>query len=228
MNKDRKIRILYCIIFLLVMVIAAFFVRRIIIRRLSSRRAGGSPYYDLRVNTFRDMPRNTGQILFLGDSITDWCKFDELLPFPVINRGIAGDTTTGVLNRLDEVISLRPKKLFLLIGTNDIALCLTTDTIAGNIRKIIARIQEGTPETKIYIQGLFPTRGNAERPNVSIQDLNGRLKVVAGEMHCTYIELYPLLLVDGELGREYTIDGLHLTGAAMARWMEFLKPYLDE
>ena len=174
------------------------------------------------------MPIKTGQILFLGDSITDWCNFSELLPFPVINRGIAGDTSAGVLNRLDEVISLRPRKLFLLIGTNDIAQGLDTGIIAGNIRQIITRIHDGTNGTKIYLQGVFPTRGNDPRPNVRIQELNAKLQGIAHESGCTYIDLYPLLLIDGELGQQYTVDGLHLTGAAMAKWMEFLRPYLDE
>ncbi len=171
---------------------------------------------------------NTGQILFLGDSITEGCNFKELLPFQVINRGIAGDVTFGVLNRLDEVISLRPRKLFLLIGINDIGSGIGTGAIAGNIRQIISRLHDGTPETKIYLQSLFPTRGRTERPNSRIQELNAELKDIAEEMNCTYIDLYPLLLIDGELGSEYTLDGLHLTGLGYNRWLDFLRPYLDE
>lgn len=224
MNQLRKIRLLYGIIIVLLIVIVSFLGRRII-RRTASY---GISYYDIKVNAFRAMPRKTGQILFLGDSITDWCNFDELLSFPVINRGIAGDTTTGVLGRLNEVISLRPRKLFLLIGTNDIGTGIDTDTIAHNIRQIILRLQDGTPETKIYLQSLFPTRDNEPRPNLRIQELNSQLKDIAHETDCIYIDLYPLLLVDGKLGREYTLDGLHLTGLAMAKWMEYLKPYLEE
>ncbi|MBQ3447361.1 MAG: hypothetical protein IJG37_06945, partial [Synergistaceae bacterium] len=78
-------------------------------------------YYEKKLGEFRAMTRRTGGIVFLGDSITDFLDFDEFLPsHHVINRGIAGDTTHGVLYRLGEVISLRPRKLFILIGTNDI------------------------------------------------------------------------------------------------------------
>ncbi len=227
MKQDKRIRLLYGIILLLLLVIASFFARRIAVRMLQ-RWEYNTSYYEKRVKAFRTMQRNIGQILFLGDSITEGCNFKELLPFQVINRGIAGDVTFGVLNRLDEVISLRPRKLFLLIGINDIGSGIGTGAIAGNIRQIISRLHDGTPETKIYLQSLFPTRGRTERPNSRIQELNAELKDIAEEMNCTYIDLYPLLLIDGELGSEYTLDGLHLTGLGYNRWLDFLRPYLDE
>jgi lysophospholipase L1-like esterase len=63
-----------------------------------------------------------GSIVFLGDSITDFFRVNEFFPgVYVINRGISGDTTDGVLNRLAEsVYELSPSKIFLMIGTNDL------------------------------------------------------------------------------------------------------------
>lgn len=188
-------------------------------------------YYKERLEYFKAMSREEGQIIFLGDSITELVKFDELLPsMDIINRGILGDTTAGVLNRLDEIISLRPRKLFLLIGTNDMGLTygLMLNKIAGNIRQIVLRLKEGTPETKIYLQGLFPRYSRSGFLKLMIRWLNSKLKTIAEETGCTYIDLYPLLLVDGELGKEYSPDNLHLTILGMTKWMEFLKPYLDE
>ena len=228
MTQTQKIKILYAIIFILLALIASFYSMRII-RRITASNQPAVSYYDIKVNIFNAMPRQTGQILFLGDSITDWCDFEELLPdMRIINRGIAGDTTSGVLRRLDEVISLRPSKLFLLIGTNDIANGAGIAEIAKNIRQIISRLHNGTPSTKIYVQSIFPTRYNASRPNTSIQELNAELKAIASETKCIYIDLYPLLLEDGMLGEKYTIDGLHLTGLAMSKWIEFVKPCLTE
>ena len=171
-----------------------------------------------------------GSIVFLGDSITDFVDFDEVLPsYHIVNRGIAGDTTSGVLRRLGEVISLRPRKLFLLIGTNDIGMDLWTAPIARNIREIVSRVQEKSPSTKIYLQAVFPTRHDRSRPNDLIQELNAEIAAIAQEKHCTFIDLYPLLLdSEGLLAEEYTVDGLHLSDSGNAKWMAYILPYLDE
>ena len=179
---------------------------------------------------FNAMQENTAGIVFLGDSITDYADFDALLPeHHIINRGIAGDTTSGVLKRLGEVISLKPGKLFLLIGTNDIGDGLETAPIVRNIRQIVSRVKEKSPETRIYLQAVFPTRHIGTRPNAEITALNTSLKAVAEALHCTFIDLYPLLLDgEGELAEEYTVDGLHLSPAAYEVWMKFILPYLSE
>ena len=187
-------------------------------------------YYVRKVKSFQAMPRELDRIIFLGDSITDFVNFDEVLPsYRIINRGIAGDTTSGVLRRLGEVISLRPEKLFLLIGTNDLGQDVWPEAIARNIREIVSRVQAKSPQTRIYLQAVFPTRHNSSRPNELIQELNTGIRVIAEELNCTFIDLYPLLLdAEGLLAEEYTLDGLHLSDKAVAKWMEFITPYLDE
>ena len=187
-------------------------------------------YYTKKVKEFRAMPRTEGSVVFLGDSITDYVDFDALLPqYHIINMGIAGDTTSGVLRRLGAVISLRPRKLFLLIGTNDIGMDLWTAPIARNIREIVSRVQEKSPQTRIYLQAVLPTRGLTERPNTLVQELNAEIQAIAQEKHCTFIDLYTLFLDSGgDLAREYTLDGLHLSDSGNARWMAHVVPYLDE
>ena len=187
-------------------------------------------YYTKKVKEFRAMKVPEGSIVFLGDSITDFVDFDEVLPsYHIVNRGIAGDTTSGVLRRLGEVISLRPRKLFLLIGTNDIGMDLWTAPIARNIREIVSRVQAKSPSTKIYLQALFPTRHDRSRPNDLIQELNAEIAAIAQEKHCTFIDLYPLLLdSEGLLAEEYTVDGLHLSDSGNAKWLAYVVPYLDE
>ena len=187
-------------------------------------------HYEEMVKMFDDTHEDSGGIVFLGDSITEFLNVDEFLPsYHIIKRGIAGDTTSGVLRRLGEVIALKPRKLFLLIGTNDIGIDLWTTSIARNIREIVSRIQAKSPETKIYLESLFPTRHIPSRPNAYIQELNHEIAAIAQDLHCTFIDLYPLLLgEDGELAEEYTLDGLHLSDKAVAKWTAYLVPYLDE
>lgn len=170
------------------------------------------------------------EIVFLGDSITDYVDFREYLPsYRIINMGIAGDTTTGVLRRLDEVIRIEPEKLFLLIGINDICDGIETARIVRNIRKILERVKERLPRTKNYLQAVFPVRLTDIRINVEVRALNTSLRELAKALKCTFVDLYPLLLDDcGELGEEYTVDGLHLSDKAMSRWMSYITQYLDE
>ena len=186
-------------------------------------------HYKEMTKLFDNMHEASGGIVFLGDSITEFLNVDEYLPaYHIINRGIAGDTTSGVLRRLGGVIALKPRKLFLLIGTNDIGDGVFTAPIARNIREIVSRVQAKSPQTKIYLQGVFPTR-LASRTNDEVQALNHEISAIAEDLHCTFIDTYPLLLApDGELAEEYTIDGLHLSAAAMAKWTAYLVPYLDE
>ena len=222
-----------CICLAVVLAVAAVCVyhyRRPIARMLIYHGTIERPYYAEKVKEFQAMPKTEGNIVFLGDSITDFVNFDEFLPsYHIINRGIAGDTTSGVLRRLGEVISLRPRKLFLLIGTNDIGNDVMPVPIARNIREIVSRVQAKSPETRIYFQGVFPTRRDFSRPNELIQELNAEIAAIAQEKHCTFVDLYPLLLdSEGMLAEEYTLDGLHLSNSGNAKWMAYVVPYLDE
>ncbi|MBW6498842.1 MAG: sialate O-acetylesterase, partial [Bacteroidales bacterium] len=79
-------------------------------------------FYEQRQSMFELLPDTDGEIIMLGNSITNVGAWEELLQNPrVKNRGISGDNTFGVLARMDEVLSSKPAKIFILIGINDIA-----------------------------------------------------------------------------------------------------------
>lgn len=235
--KQRKIFILCAIILILVVIVSAKPLKSIIAPAIRKYSGGYSitwnAYYRTKVKMFRNSNTDSKSgIVFLGDSLTDYVNFDDYFPFPVLNRGIAGDTTAGVLNRIDDVIALAPSKLFLLIGTNDIGSGLKPEKIIANIRKIIALIQENSPGTKIYVQSLFPTNNtkfNSGRPIKTITEVNSKLEELAKSMNCDFIDLYPLLTTfSGELDEIYTLDGLHLNARAIAIWMKFIAPYVNQ
>lgn len=240
MESRKKIRILYSVIAVLIILLGLISGRRII-NRLERRNAASiinQGYYQMKLNTFKAMTKynNSGNnsIVFLGDSLTDYANFDEILHDSRIrNRGIAGDTTLGVLNRLDEVTDMKPAKLFILIGTNDIACGRSADEIIQSIRQIISRVQTESPDTKIYLQSLFPVNNikfRTGRPVETIQAVNAGLKILADDLKCVFIDTYPLLLNESEnaLDVKYTPDGLHFNGAGIVKWAEFLKSYVNE
>ena len=81
----------------------------------------------------------------LGDSLTEWGNWHELVPeHRVINRGVAGDTSSGVLDRLQEVIDRRPRLVFVMVGTNDIGLQVPPETLLSNLREIVTRLRNAS------------------------------------------------------------------------------------
>lgn len=80
-----------------------------------------STYYYQRASLFESLPVTSEDIIFIGNSITDGGEWHELFNNPhVKNRGISGDTTQGVFDRLDAIVNGQPAKIFLMIGINNV------------------------------------------------------------------------------------------------------------
>lgn len=190
-----------------------------------------STYYRQKVTQFRLIRDvETGEIIFLGDSITDIAEWADLLKNgKVKNRGISGDNTFGVLNRLDEVISRKPSKLFIMIGINDIAANIPDSVIMQNYATIIKRVKAASPDTKVYIQSILPANNlfsefqRHQRKETHVNAVNSYLQQLAREQQCTYVDLYQVMQdSDGRLNKQYTNDGLHLTGEGYMMWKKVL------
>lgn len=187
--------------------------------------------YPVQVDMFRSFPNSKKDIIFLGNSLTAHMKWDELLGNKwARNRGISGDITFGVLQRLDEVIEGRPKKVFLLIGINDISRNIPDSLIVANYRTIVSRIRQGSPRTRIYLQTLLPVNNeftqfkNHYNKDSHIAYVNEELKKIAREFGVTLIDLHPHFQgADGKLDKTLTHDGLHLTIEGYRRWADVLK-----
>ncbi|HEY0041529.1 MAG TPA: GDSL-type esterase/lipase family protein, partial [Flavisolibacter sp.] len=118
-------------------------------------------YYEQKATLFRLLPDTKGEIIFLGNSITDIGEWTEIWQnLNVKNRGISGDNTFGVLARLDEVTSSKPAKIFIMIGINDIAKGTPDSAIIANHKKMYERIRSVSPKTKIYVQSILPTNAD--------------------------------------------------------------------
>lgn len=187
--------------------------------------------YDLKKELFRSFKNSEKDVVFLGNSITANVDWSELLQMKEArNRGISGDITFGVLERLDEVIEGRPAKVFILIGINDISRNIPDSIIAENHRKIVARIKKGSPKTKIYLETLLPVNNtftqfkNHYNKDEHIQYVNERLKETAKAYGAVLIDLHPYFQdSEGKLKKEFTEDGLHLKAAGYKLWADILK-----
>lgn len=192
-----------------------------------------STYYYQRKSLFEQLPDTRGEILLIGDSITDGGEWSELLNNrKVKNRGISGDVTQGVLDRLAEITKGRPRKVFLMIGVNDLARGIPAATVTANIFRIVERIRQASPGTKIYVQSILPVNdqfskfGNHVNKGDEIRTINRQLQEKAGKGY-EYIDLYSgFATEEGRLKPEYTNDGLHLTGAGYVKWAAMIKGIL--
>lgn len=193
----------------------------------SSYRPGS---YQLKVDQFKAFPNSTKDIIFLGNSITAGTDWSELLQNPnVKNRGIGGDITFGVLQRLQEVTEGKPQKVFVLIGINDISRKIPDEVILNNYKRIISQIKKESPSTKIYLQTLLPV--NADIPpekgqfgkDEHIAAVNAGLKELGKKEGVTVIDIHPHFLKDGKLDALLTYDGLHLNINGYKRWAKILK-----
>ena len=189
------------------------------------------PSYDLRLNQFRSFPNSTNDIIFLGNSITAGVEWAELLQNNhVKNRGISGDITFGVLQRLDEITEGKPAKVFILIGINDVSKGIPDSVTSANHKRIVQYIKARSPKTKIYMQTLLPVNKNFGRhaahynKDEMVLRINERIRALVKEEGIELIDLYPEFLnSNGKLVDKYTYDGLHLTIAGYNKWADILK-----
>lgn len=186
-------------------------------------------YYLDKTSHFHALPNNNSAIIFLGDSLTDNCEWAEVFGDNRIkNRGISGDRTDGVLNRLDEIVANQPQKIFLLIGTNDLVQGVEESIIVNNYQLILNELKETLPETKVFVQSVLPINSKIARQKLNIKlknekiiSLNAKLKELAKEFSFQYIDLFSCLSdSNNEFDARYTTDGIHLNGQAYLVWKE--------
>ncbi len=200
----------------------------------------GSTYF-ARTNEFKIYNRfaKPGGIVFVGDSLTQRYPLNEFYPgLHVYNRGIDGDTTEGVLKRLElSIFDLKPIIVVLQIGTNDLQVAgLSKDNTIANIQQIVRTIQTTQPLIKIILVSLYPVNLSVDklvnkfivgpRNNETIQTINLAIEKIQG---VTYVNAYPHLLnEDNELNMQFSKEGLHLSLAGYATITPLIRNAIDK
>lgn len=213
------------ITFLLIMLavtLTLFIITRLAVEKLEHN------HYKQRADLYRYCRIQKGDIVLLGDSITDGGCWDELFPgMNIKNRGINADDTVGVLARIDDILCCEPAALFILIGTNDLNWWnyRHDQEILANYEKILARCKELSPSTQVFVQSILP---RAKRFANHITMLNLHLEKLAEKYECTFINLFPHFADEtGALKAEFNNDHLHLMAAGYKVWVNLLTPYLN-
>lgn len=191
---------------------------------------GIAAIYAHRKSQFEMLPVDTAQIVMWGNSLTRQGEWAELLGRPdVRNRGIEGDHIAGLLERMDEVVALQPKWLFVMIGINDL-LFHEPGFVIRQYEVLLQQLKQKLAQTQVVVQSLLPVN-NEVRPlgirNEDIQTINEELKALAARYGSRYLDLYPLFADEqGRLDARFTLDGIHLNGPAYRLWAEAVKEVL--
>lgn len=201
-------------------------------------RTDSQKYYDNKCKSYATQNFNLakGQIVFIGDSITDLYVLDDHysdLSRATYNRGIGGDTTAGVLKRLKvSLFDIEPSVVVLLIGTNDINGGVDIDLIMERYEAIIDEIYSELPDVELYCMSIIPQNEDLKldvaKNTEKILEINPRIKTLVESKGATHIDLFtPLADENNHLKKEYSDDGIHLNTAGLSVWTELIKPYLD-
>lgn len=117
-----------------------------------------TPHITMTKSQFELLPDSKTDIVFVGDSITEFGWWEEWFPDNnVKNRGISGDVVQGVLHRIDGISSLSPKQVFLMIGINDIFQEHSIEHIKDIYLQLCKKMSKEMPNTQIYLQSILPT-----------------------------------------------------------------------
>lgn len=193
-----------------------------------------STYYHQRKTLFETLPHSSNEVVFVGNSITDGGEWNEMFGDKRIkNRGISGDITAGVIYRIHEIVKRKPAKVFLLIGTNDLARGVSADSVAKNILLMANYIKQESPSTKLFVQSILPVNnvygkfGGHTNKTDAILKVNSLLSSQAASNGYTFVNLYPYFLnQQGKMDTQYSNDGLHLMGAGYMLWKHIVYPFV--
>lgn len=197
------------------------------------------PFRNHRYDSFKVLAPAEGSILFIGNSITDMHCWPEVFKtsdgnyLPIVNRGNSGTYSTEQSDNLESYLLNKPKKVFMMIGTNDLAtsggLNFSGEQILSYIKSIVERIRMRSPETKIYLYSIL-NNSTYNRVEATWLHTNDIIKAYVDAQNAdwlTYIDLYDALTGVAS-GGVWSYDNLHLTAAAYKVWCDNICQYLQE
>lgn len=183
-------------------------------------------HYQERISSFKRDTLKTGDVVMLGNSLTEQGRNwgDRFGLEKVKNRGIAGDNAYGVMARLDEIICAEPSKVFLMIGTNDLWLNDSPETIADNIVEL-GHLLSQSVHTQVYVQTIMPVEAGHDKTE-KINRINELLRMAESD-DFVLLDTFDAMSDDsGVLLPALTTDGVHLTSSGYDQWTDFLKPFV--
>ncbi len=172
------------------------------------------------------------KIIFLGDSHVGNGMWEEIFNNShILNRGIGGDTSFGVLQRVGNITFLEPRKLFIMVGINDLSNHITIEQILDNYKTILDIFQKNSPKTEIFVHSTLPINNdiirNGVKPSIIIE-FNEGLKKIIEERDLNYIDLYSVFVDNkNHLDKKHAFDGIHLNAEGYMIWKQQIEEFVN-
>ena len=175
-------------------------------------------------NSLRQMNAKA-DIVFFGDSLTYYGDFASAFPGKVVcNLGLRGDTIQGMIERIQQVRILKPERVYLMVGLNDVAVC-RIDEFVNNYSRLVNALMNELKSARIYVQSMLPVNNVdfiISCNNLQIRTYNEAIRCIANKFGIPYLDLYSVYGGTGFLEKDKTIDGIHLKLESYQEWIHFL------
>ncbi|WP_122082387.1 SGNH/GDSL hydrolase family protein [Vibrio coralliirubri] len=182
--------------------------------------------YIMTSDNHRHFSPNADLVMF-GDSITEWAPWADIFrDVSMVNRGLAGDTTTGMLRRIDTTLNVKPKMVCFMAGINDLAQGYDVDHIYQNYINMLKVWQEN--DIRILVQSTLYVGSKLQGLNPSVELLNSKISEYCAQQGIAFLDVNSVLSPNQLLSNEYSCDDLHLNAKAYQAWAEILQPTIEE
>ncbi|WP_333911860.1 SGNH/GDSL hydrolase family protein [Vibrio coralliirubri] len=182
--------------------------------------------YIMTSDNHRHFSPNADLVMF-GDSITEWAPWADIFrDISMVNRGLAGDTTTGMLRRIDTTLNVKPKLVCFMAGINDLAQGYDVEHIYQNYIDMLKVWQEN--DIRILVQSTLYVGSKLQDLNPSVELLNSKISEYCSLQGIAFLDVNSVLSPNQLLSNEYSCDDLHLNAKAYQAWAEVLQPAIAE
>ncbi|MFA0715825.1 SGNH/GDSL hydrolase family protein [Vibrio splendidus] len=182
--------------------------------------------YIMTSDNHRHFSPNADLVMF-GDSITEWAPWADIFrDVSMVNRGLAGDTTTGMLRRIDTTLNVKPKLVCFMAGINDLAQGYDVEHIYQNYIDMLKVWQEN--DIRILVQSTLYVGSKLQGLNPLVELLNSKISEYCSRQGIAFLDVNSVLSPNQLLSNAYSCDDLHLNAKAYQVWAEVLQPTVAE
>ncbi|QBD77431.1 lipase [Ktedonosporobacter rubrisoli] len=175
----------------------------------------------------KDVTAQFKNSVFLGDSITEGFTKNEILPKECVIAG-AGATAGFTYDEIGGLAAKKPDHVFIMLGSDDMLWPKGDPKVLfeHDMTKLINKIKEEVPNTKIYLESITPVTQEAlkEEPRYkNIDDYNKLLQELADKLSVNYVDIGAVAKKHPDLFAE---DGIHFKKEFYPLWLEELSKSL--
>ncbi len=186
-----------------------------------------TPFENARAEVYSKIPISKNEIIFIWDSITEWFPIDKYIKNRnILVMGISWNESIDIKERILNIASRKPKKIFLMIGANDLRLWASEDILFENMKEIVSIIRKNSRQTKIYLESILPTGWIFSGMMPRIIKYNNLMKDYSRKEWLGYIDIYQYLYNDGFIKDSFSYDWLHLTSKGYIVWKIVVQKYI--